>query len=383
MSPAYQVTPSMPVYAIIFVLTLAMGLYAVGRYLRHDRRPVVVVFAVLMAAISSWELLNFFIDVTTSEQLKLLGKNAVNAVVFPVYAYGVLAFALAYTGNWRWIRAVVVACAVQIIGMCAAVALTPELLYESHGLVTQRPFIIGGFTVDQFVTLDRTLNPPFFLLWAQAQLLGLAAGAVLVLYVDRGPRIFVPGQIGALLIGVWAPLGASFLLVTGIVSPAWNLVDVSFAVTTVVLALAVFRYRLFELVPMDSRQLAGIADEPVVLLENGWVVGSNSAARTAFGVGSGQREMAAETFFGPIAEQITNSHGPDGTDREVCISEDDGDRCFKFNYVPIRTTARNADERLVVFRDATGSPESNRARRRRNDRLEEFADIVADDLRND
>ena len=75
MSPAYQVTPSMPVYAIIFVLALAMGLYAVGRYLQHDRRPVVVVFAVLMAAISSWELLNFFIDVTTSEQLKLLGKK--------------------------------------------------------------------------------------------------------------------------------------------------------------------------------------------------------------------------------------------------------------------------------------------------------------------
>jgi len=59
MSPAYQVTPSMPVYAIIFVLTLAMGLYAVGRYLRHDRRPVVVVFAVLMAAISSWSCSTF------------------------------------------------------------------------------------------------------------------------------------------------------------------------------------------------------------------------------------------------------------------------------------------------------------------------------------
>lgn len=369
-------------YAAVFSVALALCLYAVVRYLRDDRRPVTVAFAVVMAAVASWELLNFLVDAVTTEQLKLLGKNAVNAAVYPVFVYGILAFALVYTDNERWVRPVAVVCVVQIVGMSAALGLAPELLYESNGLVTQGPFTVAGITVDRFVTLDRTLKPAFLILWAHAQLVTLATGAILVRYIDQTPRIFVPGQVAAVLVGVVAPLSASFLLVSGVISSAWNPTDLSFIITVVAFGFVVFRYRLFRLTPMGSQQLVGIEDDPAVLLDtDDWVIGSNAAARALFGVESDRREAAAETFFGPFAEQVTCSHGTNAADASLLIEPDD-DRRFELATAPVRASAGTIGGRLVVFRDVTDHAEDTQAIRQQNERLEEFADVVADDLRN-
>lgn len=369
-------------YAAVFSVALALCLYAVVRYLRDDRRPVTVAFAVVMAAVASWELLNFLVDAVTTEQLKLLGKNAVNAAVYPVFVYGILAFALVYTDNERWVRPVAVVCVVQIVGMSAALGLTPELLYESNGLVTLGPFTVAGITVDRFVALDRTLKPAFLILWAHAQLVTLVTGAILVRYIDQTPRIFVPGQVAAMLVGVVAPLSASFLLVSGVISPAWNPTDLSFVITAIAFGFVVFRYRVFRLTPMGSQQLVGIEDDPAVLLDtDDWVIGSNAAARALFGVESDRREVAAETFFGPFAEQVTWLHGTNVVDTSLLVEPDD-DRRFELATAPVRASADTIGGRLVVFRDVTDHTEDTQAIRRQNERLEEFADVVADDLRN-
>jgi hypothetical protein len=369
-------------YAAVFSVAIALCLYAVVRYLRADRLPVTVAFAVVMAAVASWELLNFLVDAATTQQLKLLGKNAVNAAVYPVFVYGNLAFALVYTDNERWVRPVAVVCVVQIVGMSAALGLAPELLYESNGLVTQGPFTVAGITVDRFVALDRTLKPTFLILWAHAQLVMLATGAILVRYIDQTSRIFVPGQVAAVLVGVAAPLSASFLLVSGVISPVWNPTDISFVVTVIVFGFVVFRYRLFRLTPMTSQQLVGIEDDPAVLLDrDDWVIGSNTAARVLFGAESDRREAAAETFFGPFAEQVTRSHGTNAADATLPIKPDD-DRRFELATAPVRASADTIGGRLVVFRDVTDRAEDTQAIQRQNERLEELADVVADDLRN-
>lgn len=373
----------MVLYAAVFAVTLGLCLYAVVRYLRHDRQAMVLAFIVLMAAVSSWELLNFLVDAATTEQLKLLGKNAVNAVVYPVYVYGVLALALVYTNNERWVGLVVAGCAVQIVVTGAALVVAPELLYESHGLVTRGPFTVAGVTVDQFVTLDRTLEPMFLLLWVQGQLFVPVAGVILVRYIHQPPRVFVPGQVDAMLVGIGAPLAASFLLISGAVPPAWNPVDLSFLITAVAFALAVFRYRLLHLGPIESQQLAGIAEDPVVLLADDWVIGSNSMARALFDARSDRRATPAETFFGPVADQITRSHDADDTDIEVCVERDDGDRRFEFRTIPVRTPAGATGERLAVFRNVTAPVENRAGRWRQTELLKETAWIVADDIRND
>jgi len=381
--PVYQLTPFMFLYAFVFSIALALCVYAVMRYLRHDRRPEIVAFAALMAAISSWELVNFLVDAVTAAQLKLLGKNVVNAVAYPVLIYATVAFSLAYTDNERWIGWVAVACAVHVAGTSAALFVEPELLYESHGLVTKGPISVAGFSFEQFVALDRTLEPAFFLYWAHGFLFGLAAGAILVRHLFANRRDLVPARTSALLIGVGAPLSASVLLVAGVVSPAWNPTDVSFGVTAVAFGFAIFRYRLFRLVPVGRRQLVRIMDDPVVLIDDDdRVVDSNPTARDLFGVGSDWRGTTAATFFGPLAERVARSRDTDDADAETLVERDGDDRYFDPKTTPVRTPAGEVGGRLIVLRDITELVESRQKVQRQNERLDQFASIVSHDLRN-
>ena len=383
MSPAYQLTPSMILYAAVFSVTLALSVYAVIRYLRHDRRPVIIAFVVLMAGISSWELANFLVDAVTTEELKLLGKNVVNAVSLPVFMYALVAFSLTYTDNERWIGWAAVACAVHIAGMSAALFIAPELLYESHGLTTQGPFTVAGFTFGPFVVLDRTLKPAFMFYWAYVFLVGLTAGGILVRYLFEARRKLVLAQISALLIGIGAPLSASVLLVTGVFSPAWNPTDMSFIITAITFGAAIFRYRLFRLVPVGRQQLVRMMNDPIVLLDDDdRVVDSNPTVRDLFGVGSYWRGTAATTFFGPFAQQVTQSHSTDDPDTEIRIERDGDDHYFNLKTTPVRTPAGEVGGRLVVFRDITKLIESRQEIQQQNEQLDKFASVVAHDLRN-
>ncbi len=371
----------MLLFAAVFSLAITLCIYAVVRYVQADQRPIILTFIVLMTAVSSWELVNFLVDAVRAEQLKLLGKNIVNSMISPLFVYGTFSFALVYTDNERWVGWVAVICAVQIVVTSVAVFLAPELLYESQGVITQGPFTVAGVTFGPFVTLDRTLKPAFLLVWLHAQLVGIVSGVILIQYIRQTPRIFIPAQVGAVLVGIGAPLIASFLLVGDIVSPAWNPTDLAFVVTAVSFAMAVFRYRLFRLVPMGSQRLAGIADDPVILLEDDWVIGSNSAARALFDVESDQQEVAVETVFGSLAEQVMQSDETDATDTGTFVSRDTDDRYFDIRDTRVQPSAGTDSERLVVLRDITAVIESKQKIQQQDDRLEEFADIVAQDLR--
>ena len=383
MSTAYQLTPFMIVYAVVFSLSFSLCIYAVVRYLRHDRRPMILAFAVLTLGISSWELGNFLIDAVTAEQMKLLGKNVVNAVSFPVLTYALLALSLAYTGREQWLGGLAIICAVTVAGLSTALFVAPELLYESQGLATQGPFTVAGFTFEQFVTLDRTLTPAFSLFWAYGFLLGLIAIVILLRYVLSTSQDINRAQAGAMVVGFGAPLGASVLFISGVVAPSWNPTDISFGVSAVALAVAVFRYRMFRLVPVGRQQLVRIMDDPVILIDDDdRVVDSNPRARAVFGVESNWRGMTAATFFGPLAEQVTGSHDIDDADTETVVERGENNRYFDLRTTPVWTPGGEVGGRLVVLRDITELIEGREKIKQQNERLNEFAGVVAHDLRN-
>ncbi|WP_255565282.1 histidine kinase N-terminal 7TM domain-containing protein, partial [Haloferax sp. Atlit-4N] len=141
-----------------------------------------------------------------------------------------------------------------------------------------------------------------------------------------------------ILLGIGAPMVSSFLLLSGLAPPAWNPTDFSFVVTAIVFALAVFRYRLFRLVPVGRQQVVRMMNDPVVLTDDDdRVVDSNQAARDLFAAGSDWRGATAASFFGPLAEQILRSRDTTDAETETLVSQDDGDRYFDLNTTPIWT----------------------------------------------
>lgn len=374
MSTAYQLTPSMPLYAVVFLVSSMLSIYAVMRYYRHDRRLIVGVFAVMTAAMASWELLNFLIDSVTSEQLKLLGKNLVNGISYPVYAYSVLGFSLIYANHTRWIRVNAFVCAAHIICGSVILFVSPEILYKSGGLTMQGPTTIAGVSFTQFVTLDRTLRQAFLYLWAHGILVFIISAAALLRYVIQSRRDVVTGQAVSVVVGILAPACASVLLITDTISPAWNPTDLSFSITAVCFGLAVFRYNLFQMVPIGRQQVVRSMGDPVIVVDtNDRIVDTNLTARNLFNVESDWRGIPAEEFFDSPVNRFTGSQEMMEVDTELIIQQDGQRRHFDIERTLLRDQVQGKTTgQIIVFRDVTELIETRQQIKRRESRLKEL-----------
>ncbi|ERG99782.1 MAG: signal transduction histidine kinase [Haloquadratum sp. J07HQX50] len=379
MSTAYQLTPPMPLYAVIFFVSSMLSIYAVMRYYRHDRRLIVGVFAVMTAAMASWELLNFLIDSVTSEQLKLLGKNLVNGISYPVYAYSVLGFSLIYANHTRWIRVNALVCAAHIICGSVILFVSPEILYTSGGLTVQGPTTIAGASFNQFVTLDRTLRQAFLYLWAHGILVFTISTAVLLRYIVQSRRDVATGQAVSVVVGILAPACASVLLITGTISPAWNPTDLSFSITAVCFGLTVFRYNLFQMVPIGRQQVVRTMSDPMVVVDsNDRVVDSNLTARNLFDVESDWRGIPTQEFFDSPINRFTGSQETIEVDTELIIQQDGQRRHFDLERTLLRDQVQGKTTgQIIVFRDVTELIETRQQIKRRELRLKKLLDTMS------
>jgi hypothetical protein len=106
----------------------------------------VLALALFVISISFWELMSFFAAAVTSESLKLLAQNITNGIVIPVCVFLLLFFALAYAEKQEWVKWTIVLGITNVVVLSALLAIDPDLLYESQGLLTRGPVTIIGFT---------------------------------------------------------------------------------------------------------------------------------------------------------------------------------------------------------------------------------------------
>jgi len=378
----YQLTPFMPVFGFVFAISTTLCVYALVQYVRYDRRPVVLMFAICMAAISSWELINFLVDAVSSEQLKLLGKNVVNAISAPLLAYALLAFSAAYSEREGWIWYLAVACTVQITGITIALFFVPELLYESNGLTTYGPLTVGGFVFSEFALLDRIIKLPFVIYTAYTLSLVAASAVVLIKYAIVNRRKLIRAQVGAAIIGICAPLGVAVIFITGTVSPAWNPTDPALGITAVGLGAAVFRYRLIQLVPVGRQQIVDFISDPVIVVDDDdRVVDCNRSARKLLDVNPGWRRAELRSFFHADYKQIQQSIEGKNTTEEVVIGRGRNERYFTVSTRPIHTLAAETAGMVITLREVTDTVARKQKVQRQNEKLQQFSNVLAHDIR--
>ena len=364
----------MMLYASIFVLTVSLAIYASLRYVRYDRRLSVLAFAVLMLSISFWELINFVLEMITSQELKLITQNVANVVSVPLYLFSLLFFALAFAGHRRFVKWAVAGAAITITWLGVLLVLDPEFLYRSRGLVTRGPVTILGFTFEEYVLHDREFNWPFSLFALYSYLITLVSAGILIRYIVARAEPLHTAQSLLVGVGISTPLVLNGVELLGVLPPALSVTEVGFGVTIICFAVGIFRYHLFELPPIGRQQLINSIDEPLVFISNmNNVTYGNQAARQVFGVGAGWQGMDASDFFGPHAQQIPLSDSDASTQHNI-IELAEEDRYFDVNSTTIRTPAGNAGGRAITLRDVTGLVETN-------ERLDQFASMVSHDLR--
>ncbi|MFB6244665.1 MAG: histidine kinase N-terminal 7TM domain-containing protein, partial [Halobaculum sp.] len=351
-------------FSTVVSATLAVfGLLYVAVVRRDDR---VVGFAVVMIAAATWTFgysFQFASDTLAAKTTWAAVAMAGEAIVPPAW----FSFAAAYTQRDHWLRLDRAA----VVWLVPLVTLVLTATNATHGLVWEVSQLATAPS-GSYVVLERAGGPWLLVHGAVSYLLAVVGTAFLVGAIERYRRVYW-GQAAALSVGIVVPAAANLASLAN-VGPA-RVVDLtppSITVLGIAFAVAIFRYRLFDLVPVARASVVENMNEGYVLLdESEDVVDLNAAARSLLG-GTDERLLGrdARAVFSADLSVLAEFDGE--TTTETIQTGPDADD----SYLQLTVSTVEADNLagcLLVVRDVT---DRLRLERRFQALIEATSDVV-------
>jgi PAS domain-containing protein len=338
---SYQYTPYIWPLVVTTVVCSAVAVTA------WRRRRVVgaVSLLVIMLAIIEWSVGYIFelssVNLATVKFWANLGY--IGIAIVPV---GWFAFALQYTGQGGKLTSR------RLILLLVVPVLTQVLLQTDsvHGLMRRHMV----FDVTGPVPLLNAPNGPFFWVFVAYCYGLLLVGFVALVQLFLNRPSWLRAQAGAMLLGGTLPLIWNLLhtFAPG-PRPSLDLTPSVFAVSGLVFALSLFRFRMLDLVPVAREAVfEGMADAVVVLDAQQRIVDMNHAARRVFGIPMGSAvgvpaERALASVRG-VAE-----FAADEVARQATVSTGEGElkRTYHLQLSPLMGRGNRPMGRNLVLRD--------------------------------
>ena len=251
-------------------------------------------------------------------------------------------------------------------------AVTVVLVWTNpaHGLMWTDPFHIetGGV-----VTLDQTFGPWFWAFFVYAYSL-LVVGFVLLLRLVAVSEYLYFDQSVLIVVGILAPLAGNAARVFGLTPlPGLDLTPYGFAVTGVAFGHALFRYRLFDLLPATrqlGRQaaLAALDDGVVIVDTDREVLYMNAAAGEIL-------DCDPAEAIGASADRLIGTEHLDlaATDRLAELSL--ADRTYEVETAPVADRRGREVGHTVLLYDVTERKRRERELRAQRDRFQRLERI--------
>jgi len=267
MTWSYEYTPYIwPVLSSAAFLA-ALGIYAI----RHRSAPGGVPFIVMAAAALPWVLANGLGLASTDDRARIFWWNFQLALLLPLIN-AALCFGLEYAGLGKWVNRWTV-----FLLAIVPVAFVPLIFTnEIHHFVWKRIWFDGHIHFER--------GPANWGVVAYGYFISLLHLMVLAWLFARSPRH--RSIVAGLIIGFFSMRGASFLNIAN-----WNpvapinpmVVVMNFAVLPY--ALAIFRFRMFDVVPVGrDTAIERMADGLVVLDAQKRIADLNGKAQTLLGI---------------------------------------------------------------------------------------------------
>jgi len=248
---------------------LALCLYIRRRFATPGTRPLVL----MMLAVAWWGVTAIGWGLTSAVPLSLLWASAQFVAIVAAPPLWLL-FIGQYIGtSWSGSRRVLVALLSAALAILLIVATHPWHGWVWPNVVPQD----GGFPV-----FDH--GPAFWLSAAYHWVLLLTGITVLFRAIQRSRREF-RGQLVPLLLAVLLPVVANVFYLTGTAGPAgFDITPLTFAFSGVLLTWALYRKRLFDLIPVARDAMVDSLSDAVVVLDPARrVLDLNAAARQLAG----------------------------------------------------------------------------------------------------
>lgn len=261
-----------------------------------------------------------------------------------------LVFLLTYTGRGNWITGRRFAAGLIIPVVTSLLAMTNS----SHGLVLKSAWIE---TEGAIAILVRTFGWWFWVHTIYSYTL-LAAGCLLIgLSLNRTPQWYW-GQRGILLLSCLVPwLGNAFYLTgSGIMGTQVDPTPFLFTLSVVLLGLAVFYGRLFDVIPIGHDAVVkSLPDSVIILDRRDRVVEINPAACRLIGESLHRIQgRPARIVLGPIRHLVDRGRATEEIIDNLELDLDDGHGFFHIRVTPIRRHGRMV-ARLFILQDITDS----------------------------
>jgi PAS domain S-box-containing protein/putative nucleotidyltransferase with HDIG domain len=358
-----------------FSLALAAGVFYFAW--RRRRSPSAAAYAWYAFGQALWMLSLILELVSPDGEIKLFWdmvqwiSGLIVLLAFPV-------FALRYTEYKLVNERLAFALSCVIPGLFLALLLTDS----QHHLVFAHPRLVPLFP---FAELQYDLTGPvrnFVLYYYAIILLGLG------LLVSRfiRPHMLYRGQVATIIVGILLPLVGTILSIAGIrITPLRDSTAVAGAIGNLIVAWGLFRFRIFELVPIGRERVFESMADPVVILDNRNVVLDVNRAMLEM---LGRRDSSAvigmpvkdvfEDFPIPIKLYGHVSHARVETSFEIRGRTVH----YELTVYPLYDRQKRISGRVYVSHDITAMKELEHSLRTLNQELEQRVQARTEELAN-
>ncbi len=350
-----MVAPTLFAFVSLLVAAAIVSL-AVGSYVYREYRqlPGGLALVVLLAFLSLWSLSYALQALSGSLATKMVWARFVaTGSIGSATAWA--GFVLAYTGRRRWLEGRRLAVLLAIPVLTSAAAWTNHV----HQLVWQAP---TTETFGDLSLLTTTKGPAFALTLGYGYFLVLASLGLLVAMYVRSRDVH-RGQSGLLLVAGTVPLvGNAVFYALGRSRLPVDVTPLLFTLTGLLVALALIRYKLLDVLPVSPGAiLEELADAVVVVDEQDRIVHTNAAGRNLFPDASVGDRLARL-----LPDGGTDDSAIVGT--EIQLARDGETRYFDMRESALAGQDETEGGSMYVFRNIT-------ERKRREQELAEYKTI--------
>ncbi len=254
-----------------------------------------------------------------------------------------LLFAMQYSGHMGWTKNR----RIWLVWVIPVAIILLQWTNELHHLVYVKTAIA---TQGRFLVLNVTHGAAFWVLFAYSYLM-LVTGTFLILRsMIRSPQLY-RGQVRMMMIGVLAPWASNLVYMTGITQV--DTTPLAFAISGIAVSWAMYRFRLFNIVPVARDLLVETMDDGVLVIDrHGQIVDANRPVYELLNLPAdliGQRWEAALSAWCDQIPAVINSSNGHG---EINLGSGSAPRWYEMRVLPIMPgksagNGREADNRLT------------------------------------
>ena len=272
-------------------------------------------------------------------------------------------FAMVYTGRERWIQRRTIA----LLSILPLFTLTLVWTNGLHGLIWERTAIGPDGT---FLALD--YGPCFWINVAYSYSMVLLGAGLIISGMSRAVHLYRRQSLALLAAAVLPLLGNAFYVLDLGPLPNLDLTPFAFLLSAGIFFLALFRYRLLDVVPIARDAIVhGMKDGVLVVDLQDRIVDLNPAAQRILGLAP--KGTVGKDFLQSMKGKMDLPE--DYRDRrdlgELCTEDGNEQRCYEAELSPLESSKGNRAGYLMTLHDITDRRRSEEEVRKLNEDLEQ------------